>query len=153
MHDSAVAEQARLVAALAKRARNRGLRFSVGAPSSSLAVSEVERRLGVELPANARRFYEAHDGLIVAEPALAILSLGELALAAPHRLRFAIFDGVHDVCFDTSTRNQADEWSIVGPGDHVITLTWGSFCANKIFKWIDGRHPVWELPVGPRLGA
>jgi hypothetical protein len=41
------------------------------------------------------------------------------------------------------TINEAEQWSIVnGVSNKKITLTVGSFLANKIWKWLEGRQGV-----------
>ena len=78
-----------------------------------------------------------------------VLPLARLAFVTSHRLHFAMVDGHHILCFDTSALNVADQWDIVTQAsDYRITFTMASFWSNKLWAWIDKRRPIW----GPEPG-
>lgn len=138
-----------VVGHLQRRARERGLEYSVGSPASASAIGEVERRLGVALPPQVERFYRYYDGLSVDEPPLEVYSLERLAFVDPHRLRCARVDGRHELCFDVSAANEAGQWDIVvAATGYRVTLTMASFWSNKLWAWIDQHRPIWEPELG-----
>lgn len=131
-----------ILRALANRKRTRGLCYSAGQPATPAELDAAELRLRVTFPSDFRGCYAVCNGLHVEEPALTLLGLDQMEFAAAERLHFATFAADQKVCFDTSGRNVAGEWSIIGPAGDLMTLTFGSFVANKIFKWIDRRPPM-----------
>ena len=130
---------------LERRQRDRGLRYRIGPPAEEWRIADAERRLGLEFPAQVRKFYGHYDGLHVESPPLDICSIDMLTFVAPTMLRFAIIDNDHQLCFDVSSLNAAGQWTIVNlqDRDHV-TLTMASFWSNKIWHWIDKQRPIWR---------
>jgi cell wall assembly regulator SMI1 len=121
------------------------MRAEIGLPATTSQIGGAEARLGIRLPEPVRYFYHHYNGLSVSDPALTVFPLNELAFLTPRYLRFATVDHRHRLCFDVSHVNQAQQWDICSfPDGYVVTLTMASFWGNKLWHWLDHRHPIWE---------
>ncbi len=128
---------------LDKRAASRGLEVAYGPPASPEALRALAERLGGPLPWQVELFWAAHDGLVIQEPALCVLSCDRWAQALGF-VHFATIDGQHRLGFDTRSRNVADEWNIVHiDTGFLVTLTMASFWSNKVLAWVDTRRCIW----------
>jgi cell wall assembly regulator SMI1 len=122
----------------------RGVEYALGQPASDIQVAQAEERLNLKFPEQIRLFYEHYNGLSVKDPPLEVLELNQLNFISPHFLHFATFDHQHQVCFDISHLNDAEQWFIVSATDgYRITFTTASFWSNKIWHWISLRRTVW----------
>ncbi|MDP9380074.1 MAG: SMI1/KNR4 family protein [Chloroflexota bacterium] len=134
---------------LRRREREWGLEYSLGAPAPESAIQQAQRRLGVALPTQVERFYRYYDGLSAADPPLEVFPLERLAFVHRDRLRFAVVDGRHDLCFDVSGVNEAGQWDIVvAATGYRVTMTMASFWSNKLWAWIDQRRAIWMPEPG-----
>jgi len=128
---------------LQERQRKRGLEYVLVDGASGQDIADAQYRLGVVLPLGVRRFYSAHDGLMVASPPLDVFGLSRLR-RTDFGIVFARFNGAQDVAFRVGAVNAAGEWDIVSvPSGFCVTKTMASFWSNKIFAWIDSRREVW----------
>lgn len=130
---------------LARRRRERGLKFTLGPPADQELVAFTEHRLGVHFPAQVHVFYSHYNGLKIDEPRIEILSLDELKFIGPNLLHFVTIDHDHQLSFDTSHLNEAGQWSILtNESGYRVTYTMASFWSNKIWNWVDKNRPIWR---------
>jgi len=138
MHIEQVAVQ------LKRRSVEHGWRYSLGEPAPESALLETESRLGVRFPEQVKVFYRSYDGLVVEIPAIIVHRLEKLRFASSNLLLFATLQDQHDLCFDVSHVNAADQWDIVsGETRYRVTLTMASFWSNKLWAWLDKGRPIW----------
>lgn len=134
---------------LQRRSVEHGWQYSLGEPASESALLETEARLGVRFPEQVKVFYRSYDGLSVETPAIIVHRLEKLRFASSNLLVFATLHDQHDLCFDVSHLNDADQWDIVsGETRYRVTLTMASFWSNKLWAWLDKGRPIWmDVPI------
>lgn len=116
-------------------------RLTPGATVEEIRVAE--HRLDLEFPEQPASFWKAFNGLEVNDPKLIIVPLAELEREGG-RLIFCHCDRNVRIAFDTSTRNQVDEWAIVNADTgYEITLTMASFWSTHMWAWIVKQRPFW----------
>jgi len=134
-----------LIEHLEQNLAKRDLDFEIRPGATPDDLTNVETRLNRTLPAQVRFFYESMNGLVVREPSLELFPVDDWRFHSENRLVFALVDGSQEIVFDTSSLNQADQWMILAAdSDFEITFTMASFWGNKLFKWLDGRAPIWK---------
>ncbi|MBL1214984.1 MAG: SMI1/KNR4 family protein [Ignavibacteriae bacterium] len=108
------------------------LSYKFGAPIGKDEISNVEEKFEILFPEQVREFYTNYNGMKVQEPAFEIYSLNKLRILDNY-LIFAKFNNEHEVAFDISKINQADQWNIMNiENGYCVTLTMASFWSNKI---------------------
>lgn len=120
------------------------LNYSLGKAASKEEIFKVEQKLDVTFPTQIKLFYESYNGLYVEDPQLEVMALEQLYFVTSHKLNFAIIDGKHNLYFDTSQINEAEQWDIVSEDDYEITMTMASFWSNKIWAWLKKRREIWK---------
>ncbi len=127
-----------------KRARKYGLQYQLGMPAIQEQIAQAEQNLSVTFSDQIRMFYSTCNGLVVQEPHLEIFSLEHL-IKEEHMLHFAVINRNHQLCFDCSHLNEANQWNIIHYHDgYIITFTFASFWSNKIWAWIDKKREIWR---------
>lgn len=122
----------------------RPIEFRVGAPCGREALDAASARLGSPLPEQLSSFYLHVNGLDVVEPTLRVLPIEELQRSSNGLIRFATLDHCHHLALDSTSWNDAGQWSVVSEGTrYVVTLTFASFWSNKIFAWLDKKRKIW----------
>jgi hypothetical protein len=129
---------------LQKLSEKDNLIYSLGKCVSLADILRAEQKLDVTFPAQIKLFYESYNGLRVDDPQLEVLPLEGLHFVTPEKLNFAVIDGKHQLYFDTSQINEADQWDIISEDDHLVTKTMASFWSNKIWAWIKGKRAIWK---------
>ena len=123
---------------------HRALKHYLASPASEAEIMEAERRLGVSFPAQVKSFYQHYNGLSVDDPQLEVLPIERIDFASPKLLHFATLDGRHNLYFDVSKMNDADQWDIVNTDGFPVTVTMASFWTNRMWAWIDKRRAIWK---------
>jgi hypothetical protein len=118
--------------------------YSLGKPASLNDILKAEQKLDVSFPTQIKLFYESCNGLRVEDPRLEILPLEQLHFVTPDKLNFATINGKHELYFDTSQINEAEQWDIVNREDYLVTKTMASFWSNRIWAWIKTRREIWK---------
>lgn len=121
-----------------------GFSFSLGRGASEIQIHDTELRLTIRLPEQVKLFYSHYNGLRVSNPKLNVLALERLSFHSINRLHFAVLDDRHNVYFDVSGTNAANQWNISSEDGYLITLTMASFWSNKIWAWIKHRKAIWK---------
>lgn len=71
----------------------------------------------------------------------------KLALLEYHYLQFAQIDNII-IAADIRKTNEANEWDIINyETKYVITKTFESFFANKVWAWLDRKRTIWKEEV------
>ena len=71
----------------------------------------------------------------------------KLALLNNNYLQFAKIDDVI-IAVDIRKTNEANEWNIVNyETKYVITKTFESFFANKVWAWLDRKRVIWKEEI------
>lgn len=71
----------------------------------------------------------------------------KLALLEYHYLQFAQINDVI-IAADLRKINEANEWDIINYNTgFVITKTFESFFANKVWAWLDGKRTIWKEEI------
>ena len=71
----------------------------------------------------------------------------KLALLNNNYLQFAQIDDVI-IAVDLRKTNGANEWDIINyETKYVITKTFESFFANKVWAWIDRKRTIWKEEI------
>ncbi len=120
-----------------------GFSYRLEGGATRNGIDETENRLELTLPKQIKLFYSHFNGISVDDPGLTIFAVETLSFDATKRLHFATFDFRHNVYFDASKINVADQWNIVGEDNFLITHTMASFWSNKIWHWLKHRRSVW----------
>ena len=116
-------------------------RLNVGATLSD--VHHIEQRLKIQFPEPLVQFWTSINGVEVAEPRLVIYPLASFVMNSG-LLIFAECNGGVRLAFDTSERNEADQWSILNADTgYRVTYTLGSFCCIHGWTWLLKRRPIW----------
>ncbi len=133
-----------------KLSKERELIYFLAEKATDQEVAEIESKLKISFPAQVKLFYEKFNGLKVDFPNLEIFPVENLKFHSKNRLNFAVFDENHQLFFDTSHFNEANQWNIVSDNDFRVTLTMASFWSNKIWAWIEKERKIWkeEFEVG-----
>lgn len=120
-----------------------GFSYSLEKGADKIQIRAAETRLGMTLPKQVGTFYSHFNGLRVNNPRLEILALDKLSFYTTNKLHFAIFDNDHNIYFDVSETNLANQWDIVSENNYLITRTMASFWSNKIWRWLKYRKEIW----------
>lgn len=115
-------------------------------PADDSEIAKAEERLGVSIPDQVKDFYHACNGIKFHEPFLRVLPLAEWEFSTQKdRLIFCIIGDDEKIAFDTSVRNRADQWTLIGLSENrEITFTMASFWSSKIWRWLDQGRPIWS---------
>ena len=71
----------------------------------------------------------------------------KLALLDYKYLQFAQIDDVI-IAVDLRKTNEANEWDIINyDTKYVITKTFESFFANKVWAWLDRKRTIWKEEI------
>jgi hypothetical protein len=104
----------------------------------------VEEQLGVLFPEKLSSFYLYLNGLKTENPSFMIIPINELQLVNEN-IHFATFDDTVQICLNTKTLNQANEWTIVSKEtNYELTKSISSFWSNKIWHWLEKENTIWE---------
>jgi len=116
-------------------------RLNTGASETELR--QTEHRLLLELPAPVRAFWTSINGLIVEDPPFEMLPLSQFSVDGG-LLVFARCSHNVRIAFDTRTKNEAGQWSIVNADTlYQITYTMASFWSAHMWTWLVKRRPIW----------
>jgi hypothetical protein len=115
-------------------------------PATFVDISIAEERLHVKFPEQVVNFYQTCNGVRFPCPFLKILSLDEMQFVeGKSLLKFCLLAQGEEICFDTSSVNEAGQWFIKGlTEDYTITLTMASFWSNKVWHWLEKQRPIWR---------
>ena len=128
-----------------KRARKTGLEYELRLPATEEQLSETEARLRVEFHEQIRRFYLFCDGFLVYSPQMEVLRLDKMDYIRPNLLHFCTVDSRHQLCFDTSFKNERDQWFVVyADTGFRVTYAMANIWSNKVWVWIDWGRRIWE---------
>jgi len=120
-----------------------GVECHIGAGATLADIRHVEERLQIQFPDPIIEVWSAMDGVEVTDPRLVIYPLERFVMAAG-LLLFAECDAAVLLAFDTTTRNVANQWSVVSADTGFrITYKLGSFCCTRIWTWLNKRQPIW----------
>lgn len=134
-----------VAAQLKRKSAEIGWSYTLGSPAAESALLAAETRLGVAFPEQVKAFYRHYDGLVAGTPPVVIHSVANMRFVTPEYLLFATIANQHDLCFDVSNLNQADQWDIVPAATgYRVTLTMASFWSNKLWAMLVKNQPVWE---------
>jgi hypothetical protein len=115
-------------------------------PATAEDVLRAEERLHITFPVQVVNFYQVCNGILFPFPFLEILSLDQIhfVIGKPY-LKFCLLAQREEICFDTSSVNEAGQWFIKGlTEDYTITLTMASFWSNKVWHWLEKQRPIWK---------
>ena len=123
---------------------NSDFSFQLGDKISSSDISLLEEQLDLKFPKKLISFYLYLNGLTTENPSFQIIPLSNLKLES-NTIHFATFKDTVQIGLDTSSRNQANEWTIVNTETSFeITKSISSFWSNKIWHWLEKENPIWE---------
>ncbi|MEQ9264018.1 MAG: hypothetical protein RLN81_02270 [Balneolaceae bacterium] len=134
--------------ALQKRQNKKTISYRIYT-GDSYGLDSIDERILKIIPDSLKEFYFMFNGLLIEEPRhLNILKPINLSLIDNRYLIFAVFNHDVMVCFDLKEKNSAGEWNIVNyDTKFLITKTWASFLANKVWAWIDRDREIWAEEV------
>jgi cell wall assembly regulator SMI1 len=125
---------------------SKGVECHLRAGATRAVIRHVEGRLQISFPDPVVEVWSAIDGLEVTDPRLVIYPIERLVVESG-LLLFAECGGGVRLAFDTTMRNEANQWSIVNADTgYQITYTLGSFYCTRIWTWIIKRQPIWFHP-------
>ena len=121
--------------------------YEIGGPASEVDFALHESRLGILLPEQVKQFYRFANGIKVSMPRMEVYPLSEIENIGGH-LFFCKFAGIHELAFDASELNAANQWNIVNANTgYLVTLTMASFWSNKVWVWLRQRREIWAPEV------
>jgi len=119
-------------------------KFQLGKKIEKKDIKIVEKQLGVQFPEKLISFYIYLNGLKTKNPSFIIIPINKLQLEN-EKIHFATFANSVQICLNTKTLNQANEWTIINKEtNYELTKSISSFWSNKIWHWLEKRNVVWE---------
>jgi hypothetical protein len=123
------------------------LEYNVGSGLANTDIERIEEKLGVSFPEQVKEFYMNFGTLNIRSPRLEIYSPLELT-EKEGKIIFCKFKGMHELSFDISELNQANQWNIINTKTgYIVTHTMASFWSNKVWAWLRGNREIWAHEI------
>ncbi len=104
-----------------------------------------ERKTELLIPEKIKEFYSTINGFETMNPSFKMLPMKDWQVNENGLIRFATFNELEEVVFDSKSRNSAGQWSIIHrQSGYEITLSLSSFWSNKIWQWIKNEKKIWK---------
>ncbi len=119
-------------------------KFQLGRKVEKEDIEIIEEQLGIQFPEKLSSFYLHLNGLKTEHPSFMIVPITKLQLVKG-KIHFATFDDDVQICLNTKTLNQANQWTIVNKEtNYEVTKSISSFWSNKIWHWLEMGNTIWE---------